>query len=462
MKTPRRDLANAVLMASLLFAYPTTARAQQGPPTAQSQDSGSAPGQNSDESQANSDANRPVTNSLATGQSVDGHNRVLSPVRVSHFSLLSFSTFYIYDSNYALQPSKSSESNAYAARILLLYSIGSDSSGFDIQYQPYLFVFQGNQEVSAHLDSLLGLHAFRKLSKRWLFDLNELFYYSPNSGSQIDPTVAVNSLTGAISLRPFVGLGYRTLNNHVVASFEDHLSARDTVIFHADYNYSHASNGNASGGSSPTSAQGFETENTVGAGVAWTHEWHQDQQIGLAYNYNRQILDNAHAENQYHNVLVTYSQRIRPTLLLQLAGGPSVQLHGNGNPKTVTFVGNASVQKTFRSSFLVFSFSRDYNFTGLPTNSYYDRYDAFYSQNLGRRWVVSFGGAYTRQNSTVAPRLTGHIVWGGPSYFLNDNWSIVVQVANSALAGGLQPDTSRYLVSAGVHWSAMRERGTPP
>jgi hypothetical protein len=461
MRILQRDLANALLV-TLLFACPTGTRAQQSPPAPEGQDSPSAPGQDSPESQANSDADRPATNSLDTGQSVDGHNRVLSPMRVNHFSVLSFSTFYLFDSNSSLQPSISSSSDVYAARTLLLYSLGGDRSGLDVQYQPYLYFFQADNEVSAHLDSLLGIHAFRKLSARWLFNLNELFYYSPNSGSQIDPTIAVNAVTGEISLRPFVGLGYRTLNNHVVASFEDHLNEQDTVSLHADYNYSQVSSGNASANSSPTSVQGFQSENTVGLGVAWTHEWHQDQWIGLAYNYNHQILSNANAENQYHSVLVTYSEKIRPTLLLQLAGGPSLQLHGNNSPKTVTFIGNASVQKTFRSSFLVLSFARNYNFNGVPTDSYYDRYDGFYSQNLGRRWVFSFGGAYIRQNSTVASQLTGHTVWAGPAYFLNEKWSVVAQFADSAFAGGLQPNTSRYLVSAGLHWSAMRERGTPP
>src|SRR5215831_16065764 len=148
MRTLQRDLANATLLATLLFAYPTGPRAQQRPPAPQGQDSPAVPGQDSEESRTNSDANLLVTNSLDTGQSVDGHDRVLSPMRLSHFSLLSFSTFYIFDSNYALQPSNSAESNVYAARTLLLYSIGSERSGLDIQYQPYLFVFQGNQEAS--------------------------------------------------------------------------------------------------------------------------------------------------------------------------------------------------------------------------------------------------------------------------------------------------------------------------
>ena len=291
MRTLQRDLANAVLLVTLLFTCPTGTPAQQSPPAPAGQDSPSAPGQDSPHS--NPDADRPVTNSLDTGQSVDGHNRVLSPMRVNHFSLLSFSTFYLFDSNYALQPGNSYSSNVYAARTLLLYSIGSDRSGLDVQYQPYLYVFQGNNGGSAHLDSLLGIHAFRKLNERWLFNLDELFYYSPNSGSQIDPTIAVNSLTGEISLRPFVGLGYRTLNNHVVASFEDHLSAQDKLSFHADYNYSHVSNGDAFGRLSATSLQGFQSGNTVGVGVAWTHEWLNDRWIGLAYNYNRQILSNA-------------------------------------------------------------------------------------------------------------------------------------------------------------------------
>jgi hypothetical protein len=454
-------------MASFLFfacTYVLPAQQETPPPTQGQQDSQSTPGQDSPDSQSNPNTDRPVTSSLDTGQSVDGHDRALSPMRVGHFSLLSFSTSYIYDSNYSLDPKNPSGSNAYAARTLLLYSIGGDRSGLDIQYQPYLFVFQGDQQqVSANLDNRLGIHAFRNLNDRWVFDLDETFSYSPNTGNQIGPTATANFVTNSVNLIPYMGVGYQGLYNLLIASFTDHLSAQDRISFRADYNYADLSNPytSSSGSSSPTSVQGFHTSSAIGGGIAWTHEWREDHDIGLTYNYNYQALFNANAKEQYHSFLVTYDQRIRPTLQMRLSAGPSFQIPGNGSRKTTTVVGNASLVKSFRRSSLLLSFVRDY-FAGVPTDGYSDRYDAYYSQNVGQRWILSAGGGYIRQNSTIAPRLSGRNVWGSVEYYLTSNWGVVLQLADVAQAGGLVPDASRYLISAGLRWSAIPEHATQP
>jgi hypothetical protein len=433
--------------------WPLAPLTTHGQEPAQGQDSQPVPDQNSAESPSNS-ADRPVTNSLDTGQSVDGHYRVLSPIHIAHMSILSFSAFYTFDSNYALQSTGSSASNDYGVRTLILYSTGSERSGLDIQYQPYLYVRQGAQQSSANLENRLSLRAFHNLSNQWIWDLEELFFYSPNSGTQIDPTITANYLTGEINLRPFLGIGYEEINNHLTTSLADHLTPKDTLSFRADYNYAALSKAPTSGSSVPASSQGFQTENNIGGGVTWTHQV-QAQQIGLAYNYTRQVLSGRSAREQYHTLLATYSRMLRPTLEVRLSIGPSVQFHGNGKPASETVVGTASAQKMFRSSSLLFSFSRDYQFTGVPTDGYFNRWDGSYSQSLKRRWVLSVGGGYIQQNSSIAANLSGRSLWIGPEYRLTDRWSILVQFANSALAGGLQQMSSRYLLSVGLHWSAL-------
>lgn len=431
-------------LATLLFAFPCAAQSQD-----QSQDN------STDSQQPESVPNHPVTSTLDTGQTIDTDNKVISALRVGHWSLIDFDVFYAFDSNYTFQPTEPSVSNSIAARALVLYSRQNGDSGIDFQYQPYLLASQAVQQRSIYLDQLLDLHVYRNLSASWVLNVDELFRYEPNNGTLIDPTVIPNFTTGDIFQTPFLANGQKSIQNGLTALLSDTLTARDTITFHAAYEYFETAN--AFNTPTPPPNQLFQSENTIGGGVAWSHKLSDTQQIGLNYTYARQILGSPNEQQQYHSLLVSYDWRIQPTLILQLAIGPSIQVHENGTPSTKTVLGSANLLKSFRTSYLTLSFARDYGFTGVITDSYHNRYDASYSQEIGRRFIASAGIGYIQQVSLVVPELDGREIWGRLDWNLTDRWGLFGQLMNSAAAGPAQPYAARNFVLAGVRWSSQRE-----
>lgn|GEM_PF-6546173 len=425
----------------LLFVYPCPARSQDQPQ-----------GNPTDPQQPESVPDHPVTSTLDTGESIDTDNKVISALRVGHWSLLDFSLFYAYDNNYAFQPTNPSASNAAAASALILYSRQNSDSGIDFQYQPYLFASAEPGYRSLFLDQLLDLHIYRHLSARWIINVDERFRYEPDNGSLFDPTIIPNYTTGQIFQTPFLANGQSSIQNGLVVSLIYTLTDRDTVTFHAQYEYDSLTN--QLGVPNPFPNQGFQTSDTIGGGVSWNHRWHLNQQIGVNYTYARQILTQPSQQQEYNTLLVTYEQKIRPTLTLQLAVGPSIQSHSNGTPASKTVVGHADLLKTFRSAFLTLSFARDYGFTGVISNSYHDRYDASYSQYVGRRLVLSAGIGYIKQDSLVVAELNGRDIYGRVDYELNNRWGIFGQLTVSAVAGPGLPYADRDLFTGGVRWSS--------
>ena len=443
----RRVLTGAsVCLAALLLAFPCAAQSQD-------------PSQNNppDSQQPETAPDHPVTSTLDTGTSIDTDNKVISALRVGHWSLLDFDLFYSFDNNYTFQPTNPAVSKSLAARALILYSRQSGDSGIDFQYLPYMLASQESQRKSVFLDQLLDLHIYRHLSARWVLNLDERFRYQPDNSSLLDPTIIPNYTTGEIFQTPFIATGQQSIQNQFVASLTNTFSGRDTLTLHAQYEYDNVTRAFNIPNLFPS--QEFQTDNTIGGGVAWNHRFRQNQQFGLDYTYARQILGRPDQQQEYHSLLVTYNQKIRPDLLLRLAVGPSIQLHGNGRPSGKTVVGNAYLLKSFRSAYLTLSFSRDYGFTGIITDSYHNRYDALYSQELGRRLTASAGIGYIQDVSLVSSAgLDGRDYWGRVDYDLTPRWGLFVQVMNSAAAGPVTPYASRDLVTAGLRWSAQHER----
>src|ERR1700722_6284862 len=90
----RRVLTGAsVCLAALLLAFPCAAQSQD-------------PSQNNppDSQQPETAPDHPVTSTLDTGTSIDTDNKVISALRVGHWSLLDFDLFYSFDNNYTFQP----------------------------------------------------------------------------------------------------------------------------------------------------------------------------------------------------------------------------------------------------------------------------------------------------------------------------------------------------------------------
>ena len=431
-------------LATLVFALPLVATAQEN---------------STDSQQPEPLPNHPVSSTLDTGQTIDTDNKIISAIRVGHWSLVDAEFFYLFDSNYTFQPNNPTASNGGAARALVLYSRQNETWGIDFQYQPYLLVYDNGQQPSVSLAQQVDLHVYRHLTAHWDLDLDERFYYAPNGTTLINPTIIPNLSSGDIYQTPFLTNGQRFIQNSVTGSARDTINAKDTVTFHASYNYVNLAN-NSSTSSIPAD-ETFRTSQAVGGGIGWTHEWHENQLVGLDYTYTRQILVSPDEGQQYHILLFTYSQKIKPTLLVRLAIGPSLEVQDNGKPSDKTFMGFAELMKTFRTSYLILSYSRNNDFSGTITDLYNNRWDASYSQFLGQRFVLSAGFGYIQQSSTLVRTLDGRDVWGRVDYNLTNRWGLFAQLVNSGASGGGQPYTTRNFVIAGLSWSSQPKHEIP-
>lgn len=472
MKSILKGRASLVVwLVALLLALPLSTRAQQDSQTQTPSDTDS-PSVFVD-SQRDSPPYPPVIASLDTGQTLNGGKGAVPAGRASRMaavlswrklSLLSFSSFYTYDSNYTFQRNPTAV-NALAIDGLVLYSIGGERTALDFQYRPYVLVSEVTRQADFAANSL-DLHTYHYLSPRWLLNLDDRFQYAPDQGRLVDPTLSVDFTKGIFTRQPFLANGQESLTNGLSIGLSDRFSGPDTFSFHGNYEYVDMWNAYKSSTTltSTSTSTSPHQENTVGGGISWSHEIRPDQQFGVAYNYDRQLIGGEAAQKplaraaQYHSLLLNYSQRIRPSVLVQLSFGPSLQIHGNGARSTKTFVGTAEILKTFHASNIALSYARDYDYTGIISNSYHDRYDVSYTRTFGRRWDFSTGVGYIEQGSSHSGTFRGRTEWSRLGYYLTPRLSTFVSFMNSSAAGGPQPYASRNLITAGLRWGYARER----
>jgi hypothetical protein len=457
-----RQARFALWLAALLLALPSLTQAQQDTQTHDPSGTGSSSADGVSQSAQLPDP--PVITSMDTGQPLNTKGgalpagRVAALLSIGHLTVLSLSTFYEYDSNleFTSQPQAAS---ALAIQGLLRYSIGNDRTALDLQYRPYVLFAQGTAQADLAANSL-NLHIHHYLNPLWLLNFEDHFQYAPAQGNTIDPTIRPDlSATGNISRDPFLFDGQTTLNNTAVvqARYSDDY---DTITFQGQYQYVETWNPPSSTNSTnpaKPAPTGSQQDNTGGAGISWSRKLDTDKVFGISYRYDRQLIGGGGDQFQYNSLLFNYSQRIRPSLQVLLAGGPSWQVPRNGATHK-TFVGSAEILKSFRASTVVVSYARNYDYIGVVSDSYYTRYDAYYMRSLGRRWEFSVGAGYAQQSFTKLPAFDGREEWARGSYFLSEKLSAFLSFANAAAQGGSYPYASRNLVIAGFRWAYRQEQ----
>jgi hypothetical protein len=462
--TTKKQLSNrsahfAVWVAAVLLVLPGALRAQQQDPATSS----SSSSQESSSTQRPDDQvpalNAPSTPSLDTGQSLQNTNRI-SPLRFGHLSLLSFDALYDYDSNFTFSPSNPQPADAMAMRGLVFYTVGGGRTRLDVQWRPFVLVSQTNTKAD-FAGQTVDLHTYRYLNARWLLDVSDRFQYAPDNGLLANPSFNPDFTTGLFNRQPFLANGESTLINGLTTSLSYQMNQKNTLTFHGQYQYVNQwNNGNNPNPPPPI----FDNTHNFGGGIAWTHRLTEGREIGVDYNYDRQYLADFSSRSQYHSAFITFSDRIRPTLLLRVSFGPSLQIRsgsqGISAGNTETFEGSVEVLKSFRRSNLAFSYGRGHDFQGIITEAYHDRYDLTYSWNMGRKWEFSTGAGYIEQGSSNVPLLRGRTLWFNSSYFVSRQWSVFATYMNSAANGGPQPYGTRNLIMAGIRWSWQGERET--
>lgn len=444
----------------LLLALPHSVRAQDEQPSTSNQDSSSTPAASTSadtDSEPDPLANQTTVSTLDTGQSID--HATTSAYRTSalqwgHLSLLSADVFNAFDSNYKFAPTNPRASDALAARLLALYSIGSEHTALDIQYRPFVLISENDREADLAAGQL-NLHMYRRLGARWLFTFLEVFSYLPDRGRFIDATTTTNFSTGQVAQEAFLANGSKELRNNTTPSLAYRLTRHDTIILHGQYEFVNLTSQFKLPNTVPS---GFETTNTVGGGVSWTHALSTYHEFGVSYYFDREYLGGFSGGSRFQSVLFTYGQWFGPGLRLHVEVGPSLQIHEDGNPSYTTVRASVEVFKTFHESRLAVLYSRDYSYTGVITDSYHNRFDVYYSRKFSPLWELTAGGGYeTNNSSTVSSEIGGRDLWIHVDHRLSPGWGLLASFANSASYGGSRPYASRNFLTVGLHWSGQRE-----
>lgn len=450
----QRTARLGVLLAILLATSPAYTRAQddtpaaprQEPPAGSSTSSGSAQEPVPDEQ---------TTSTLdpGTGSMADQNNRIIA-LRWGHLSALSIDGFYAHDTNYRNSPTNAQPADAVAARIVASYLVGNEREGLDLEYRPDVLVSQRAQDYQFGA-SLVNLHVLRPIGESWVLAIRDSFKYEPDFALFGAPTITLNS-TGGITQQSLLPSGTSDLLNAASVSLSYRLARHDHIGFHVQDEYAELNNRT---GSVKLPGIFYGSNNFVGGGVYWTHSIGPNHEFGVAYNYDRQIF--GVSQSQYHNIVFNYRQKLRPTILLEASGGPSFHVYPNGIPNQKTFVASVNISKKFHHSNLAFLYGRGYEFTGVITDSYHDRYDAFYTRVFQEVWGFELGASYAKTHVTEFTTQGVSILEGFArlSYHLSPHWTLFASFTNSVFTRKTEQNVDRNFITAGARWSYGSRRG---
>ena len=431
--------------------FPKQSHAQEDTPPPAGQDS------NSSDSTQEPVPDQPTTSTLETGQASDQGNRTVA-LRWGHLSALSVDTFYAYDSNYRNTPFNPQGESAVAARVVAEYSIGNERAGLDLQYRPDVLISQASQDYQ-FAACLVDLHFLRPIGQNWNFALRDGFLNEPDFALFNTPTVSLDS-TGGFTQQAILPNGTTALRNILSAVLTYRLAQHDHLTFHGEDEYVEL---NAGPNSVKSSALFYGASNTVGGGVRWGHALGPSHEFSIGYSYNQQVFGGFGSHSQYHNILATYKQKLGRTILLQASGGYSLLLYGDGTGNQKTFIGSVELSKKFRQSSIALIYNRGYDYTGIITNGYHDRYDGFYNRVFQNKWGFEVGAAYVQTHSTkLFEQVEERIIFGRASYYLNRQWTLFASITNSAFAGPTQPYIGRNFITVGARWSYGGQREIQP
>jgi len=440
----------------LILLFPTIMHAQDDQPPASDQDAASA---SSDSAASDSDHDAVPepgsTSTLDSGQ-VANHsgssNSRVSALQWGHLAFVSYDAFYAYDSNFRFSPSHPQRSDAGASRALFTYAIGNERESLTIQYRPFVLVSQDQQDFDFG-SSIVNFHMLRHMGSRWTFNLINIFSYSPNRGEFIDATISSSFSTGNVVQQSFSSITTE-LRGASTANFSNRIAAHDTVTFHAGYEYVNLSNHS----DSISEQDNFQTTNTLNAGVAWSHALSSNNNIGIGYNYDRKYIQGFGGNSQFHSLILTYNQKIRPTLHLRIQVGPSLAVYDDGTPNRKALLASAVLLKKLNNSNFSALYTRDYSYDGIISNTYHDRFDGLYSRNFTPRWEASLGGGYVIDHPTFTTEVRSRTAWASLAYRFTQEWGLFASFSNAATEGGLHPFTTRNFLTVGLHWSGLHEK----
>ena len=396
---------------------------------------------------------------LSTGQVL---SKTRSPLHWGRLSVMSFEFMQVYDNNYLFLKDHPLSTQAGAVQALFVYSAKGRHASLSLQYRPQFWASdQIHQfDYSSHM---LDFHTFKYLAPRWAINVSDQFQYSPDRRRLNEVGFSPAYSTGTSTQNPFLATGRRMVNNAFGVSVDHRATAHDSFEVSARQQYIGLSSTDDPQLQDPIA---LSTEQQDYAGrIGWTHTWRPDNTFGIQYSYDHQFFNGFDSHAQLHGILLAFSRRLRPSLLLRIGGGPALLLPAKligaiqHQERQITYQANASLYKSFRRSGIALSYSRNNAFTGQISDGLNDRVDASYSQRLFRSIDVILGGAYVRQEYSIRPRLYGKSGWSELDLHLSRSWSVYGTYSYLTQAGGPILFGPRQLITSGIRWNYDSERG---
>lgn len=408
-----------------------------------------------DDGQANS---KTSSINLETGQALLPN---LSPLHWKHLSLLSFSTTYIYDSNFFLQSSSTIPAKGTIVAGLLVYTFKVKHVDLDLQYRPQLELSEA-QNRFLYANQLFDAHTFIRLTPRWIVNLSDKFQSTPNNGN-LDEAAFVPNLAGGSATRNLLLAGGRgSLTNTFTASTDRKLNGRDRISLLFQHELASLSSLPEDRLAAQAGSPILREQRNLRAEIGWARRLQRGSEAGIRYAYVHEYFPGMQGSTQLHGLLLSYSKRLSASLRLRVEGGPTFVTSpssATGGPLSAngtSYLAAASLLKTFRRASAIVSYSRSSSFSGRITNSFSDRLEASYSRRFINRLNLTGGAAYETQGQ--GQTISGKSAWIQSDYRLLRAWSIYSTYGYTTLSSSPQPSVARSLFTSGVRWSFANAR----
>jgi hypothetical protein len=268
----------------------------------------------------------------------------------------------------------------------IIFDVSKRKSRVTVQWEPQVSILQGVtrgdvQNVSASLQTTLQLSErlgvtlsdnFSNLSSRLLY--GDIFF---TSGTVQIPAAQQNN---------FLDAPGHSLSEVARANFGYRLSQLTTFNVVPSFSYYHTNSNSTQLDSSASYASEFSLNHVLTPRTT----------IGLGYTISAVKIKTIPDFTLYQTVTGTYVHLFTPSLSFTGSAGLSTYV-GGGAPRTWTFSGSASLQKSFKTSYVSVAFIRGLSLADYTTYAYTDRLDAQAGVQVNQRLNMRVGGGFQRE-----------------------------------------------------------------
>lgn len=384
----------------------------------------------------------------------------------------------MYDTNYNLGQQSASSSNVEMFQGLVAYSIRKNRSALDLQWQPSFWYANStfNRNLLGNSLDFTTSYAF---SAKTTMTLIDRFSYIPELSPLSQGGLSANYSNFLLLLNPFLATGTKQLINNLGVTVEHVIDGQNKLTFIANQDFVRLSEPPITPKPQiiclpglpfcfiqpgpPPKGRLLQERPTISGGVTWTHQADARNTYKVIYNIDREFLRGTYEEDTlYHHIGLGYDRMLTERTSLNFEGGPTFVQARPAQTDVVTnsiaATGSVTLFHSFQTGGIALSAARSYDYTGLFSDSANTRFDFTVMRAVGRKWQLSAGASYLRQEFSYASPANGTTEFAHASYLLTRSLSCFVGYYYLHMGGSVQPLAPRNSLSAGVTWSWSPER----